>query len=286
LNFLLRFCVSSWMTPNALPLGVHSGTHMTERMRKSTTLWLSCTRSSRVASSLRKAWDSARQRRTMLLLNRAVVSSPAMRVLTRRGTSRLPSSSARMRKQRSAWRNSWKRLSPIFGKSRSSCSVLLRLALISSRPRSFSAGWSWSSMWLLWLSVASTVVLPPSSSSPSSLSRKTATKSQMRILSLFLSGVRAVTAWLLTKVPLRLCRSSMKNRPLLRVMTACSRLTEVTGMTTAQSGLRPRTNLSPSSGICLPSSGLTTCSRAIMFPLATLRPPARRASAHGLAAGA
>ena len=105
----------------------------------------------------------------MLLLKRAVVSSPGRRVLTRRGRSFLPSSSARMRKQRSAWRNSWKRLSPILGKRRSSCSVLLRLALISSRPRSRSAGCVSRIMWLLWLSMASTVVLPASSSSASSV---------------------------------------------------------------------------------------------------------------------
>ena len=67
----------------------------------------------------------------------------------------------------------------------------------------------------------------------------------MRILSLFLSGVRPVIAWLLTKVPLRLCLSSMKNLPLMRRIWACSRLTEVTGMTTPQSGLRPEDEFVP-----------------------------------------
>ena len=128
-NFLLRSCVSSWMTPNALPSAPHSGTHMTERMRKSTTLWLSWMRSSRLASSLRNAWPLSRQRRTMLLLKRALVSSlrPARLDDARHAACRSPSS-ARMRKQRSAWRNSWNRLSHDLGQQRSQLQRLAQVA--------------------------------------------------------------------------------------------------------------------------------------------------------------
>ena len=58
-----------------------SGTHITERMRKSAMLCDVAKRLSAEASSLRSASPVSRQRWTMLLLKRALASSPGRRVL-------------------------------------------------------------------------------------------------------------------------------------------------------------------------------------------------------------
>ena len=76
------------MTPNGLPSALHSGAHITERMRKSVMLWLRAMRLSAAASSLRKAWPVSRHFRTMLRLKRALASSCGRRVLTTFGMSR------------------------------------------------------------------------------------------------------------------------------------------------------------------------------------------------------
>ena len=165
------------MTPNALPSACSSGAHMTERMRKSAIDWARPNRLSVEASSLSSAWPVSRHCCTMLLLKRAVVSVPARRVLIIFGTSRPDGSSRKIRKQRSAWRKSWNRLSAIFGKRASSSSVFARLVLMSSRALIFSAGCDSRSWWLLsWpVHLASTVEeLSPSGSASGSSARRTA----------------------------------------------------------------------------------------------------------------
>lgn len=120
-NFFVRSCVSSWITPNAALPGTATGAIITERILKSV---IDCDIENLLsveASSTRNASMPSRHLRTMVPLKRGV--SSVCRRLRKFRTSILPvMSSLRMMKQRSDCLNKLNKVSMIRSSS-AVCSV-------------------------------------------------------------------------------------------------------------------------------------------------------------------